>query len=735
MTTLSTDTKQFEQDLAKLLSSTVDVSLRDGDQALYATAWKKDDLVAVAKQYGVLAEMLVTEYEQERPIMETWGGTIPERSANLHGEHCSAFAEAYAEVMPYVTQRDLNRGAAGYALTTQPKDIRTKLVQGALDAGIGITRVFDCMGDPDNIKHTADAANKYKSKHPDAQVEVAVCYTGGETDKEIRVRDVQDYINEGIDLVKNCKADRLAFKDYGGFAPQEEMVAIVKGWREELGPDFPITVHSHGDRAEELAACLEAGGENTFVDTAMGKLSGTASHTNVMDLIKETLGKTYDLTSPDIAESPLAQQLGKIEQTINLYAGLYESKRANPSDAVQKALKTGLIAGGGTQATLNAAEGFYNEYKRLATKDGNETPATKDKFIIYAMEECAPQLWEAAGRFDTVTPGTKAMGDASFVMAAYALAGKPVQLSKLPFVKQMQPYKDIVMGRLGHNRGFDKGIGNTAMRDMFLVEDMLNTLKDSDFHGKKGLRDTLLQAANLSEDIIALTMDKDGNIRGNEDLNMANLKSTLTNELTFVPDALKAELLTHLDIGMIDMADGKDILSGAKAYAQERSREGIDEKTAHYDYLCLGDVDAKRLAIKQQQPEELHADNSLKLWFDANGTSPSHFSRSAQTIKKTLIPQNTDAAVAKSFWEHMEEKAKDARATFKPSEALPSWQEHMRSSARAPASPDKKPEKEHKVTTPLRPSEAAPVTSKFKTGGWGHAVSELGNSKQQDRAS
>lgn len=108
------------------------------------------------------------------------------------------------------------------------------------------------------------------------------------------------------------------------------------------------------------------------------------------------------------------------------------------------------------------------------------------QLLFERVLERAAELWEAGGRFNTVTPGAKIAADQALALTMVELQGVPEQGKLLPAYRPLDSFKmqefipqymNIVTGRFGHNQGMeDKGIGDSKLRDAFLLFQAMQTI-------------------------------------------------------------------------------------------------------------------------------------------------------------------------------------------------------------------------------------------------------------------
>ena len=150
-----------------------------------------------------------------------------------------------------------------------PDDIVEKFVEKSLENGIDIIRVFDALNDVRNLRSAVDACNKFKSRFPNAQCQIALSYTTSP------VHTVDYYVSLAKEVEK-MGADSLCIKDMAGVLLPKDAYELVSRLKKET--KLPIELHSHctgGICQMTYLKAIEAGVD--IIDTALSPLSGGTS--------------------------------------------------------------------------------------------------------------------------------------------------------------------------------------------------------------------------------------------------------------------------------------------------------------------------------------------------------------------------------------------------------------------------------------------------------------------------
>ncbi|MGB5990148.1 MAG: hypothetical protein WBG43_10450 [Marinifilaceae bacterium] len=232
-----------------------DLTLRDGQQSLFATRMPQEEI-----------ERLLPLYKKANfYAMEVWGGAVPDSVMRYLDEdpwyRLESIKEQIGDVS-YLTALSRGRNLFGYSPYPEAviKDFNTQSVK----SGLGIMRIFDCLNDINNMKSTI----KYV-KEAGGIADCAVCYTVDskfptkKADKEqLTIKNLPDQIFDIEYFVKMAKdlealgADIISLKDMAGLASPRKAAEIIRRFKKEL--KVPIDFHSHSTPGYGLASALVA---------------------------------------------------------------------------------------------------------------------------------------------------------------------------------------------------------------------------------------------------------------------------------------------------------------------------------------------------------------------------------------------------------------------------------------------------------------------------------------------
>jgi pyruvate/oxaloacetate carboxyltransferase len=232
-----------------------DLTLRDGQQSLFATRVPQHEIEKVLPFYK----------DANFYAMEVWGGAIPDSVMRYLNEDPWYRLESIKEVIGDVSHLTaLSRGRNLFGYSPYPETVIEGFNKRAVESGLGIMRIFDCLNDVNNMKSTI----KY-IKEAGGIADCAVCYTVDPkftTKQKIKaflkgkklpkkIFDV-DYFLDKAKQMEALGADMISVKDMAGLIPPSLSGKIIKRLKEEV--KIPIDFHTHCTPGYGLAAVLMA---------------------------------------------------------------------------------------------------------------------------------------------------------------------------------------------------------------------------------------------------------------------------------------------------------------------------------------------------------------------------------------------------------------------------------------------------------------------------------------------
>jgi pyruvate/oxaloacetate carboxyltransferase len=232
-----------------------DLTLRDGQQSLFATRMSQDQIERVLPYYKDAGFYAI----------EVWGGAVPDSIMRFLGEDPWYRLESIkGEIGDISKLTALSRGRNLFGYNPYPEDVIEGFNRNAVKSGIGIMRIFDCLNDVDNMASTI----KYV-KENGGMADCAVCYTVDPKFSAMqRVKALLkgkrlpsdvftiDYFVAKAKEMQALGADMITIKDMAGLITPTVASELVRRLKKEI--DLPIDFHTHCTPGYGLGAVLAA---------------------------------------------------------------------------------------------------------------------------------------------------------------------------------------------------------------------------------------------------------------------------------------------------------------------------------------------------------------------------------------------------------------------------------------------------------------------------------------------
>lgn len=249
-----------------------DVTLRDGQQSLFATRMTQEQV-----------ERVLPYYKDARfYAMEVWGGAVPDSIMRYLNENPWKRLESIREAVGDTSLLTaLSRGRNLFGYNPYPEEVIEGFNRNAIRSGIGIMRIFDALNDTDNVRSTI----KYV-KQNGGIADCALSYT---VDPKFSARQkfrswihfktlphdifTVDYFVGKAKEFEAMGADMISVKDMAGLIPPSTSGNLVRRLKEEV--NLPVDFHTHCTPGYGLASTLMAivNGAD-IVDTAILNFAG-----------------------------------------------------------------------------------------------------------------------------------------------------------------------------------------------------------------------------------------------------------------------------------------------------------------------------------------------------------------------------------------------------------------------------------------------------------------------------
>lgn len=249
-----------------------DVTLRDGQQSLFATRMTQQQVERVLPYYR----------EAGFYAMEVWGGAVPDSVMRyLNEDPWHRLESIKAAIGDASKLTALSRGRNLFGYNPYPEEVIEGFNRNAVKSGISIMRIFDALNDTDNIRSTV----KYV-KENGGLADCTVCFTvDPKFSRKDRIKAMLSgktlprkiftekyYIAKAKEL-EAMGADMITLKDMAGLVTPEQSAAIISALKREI--KVPIDFHTHCTPGYGLAATLTAIVNGVdIVDTAIWNFAG-----------------------------------------------------------------------------------------------------------------------------------------------------------------------------------------------------------------------------------------------------------------------------------------------------------------------------------------------------------------------------------------------------------------------------------------------------------------------------
>ena len=509
----TTETAATSTDINTLILEAIshcrDTSLRDGVQSWDANRWRLPHLLPVAYTINDLAKTVAEQGGHFNPV-EAWGGGQVMQPAKFLQEDPFYNLAQLHEAMPDVRIQALHRGPQGFGFAPTSYEVLKETLRQSAHLGLDTIRDFDMMNDPNNLTISNKIVKDLAAEGVTLNKEGAISYINEPADPndfKHRAMTFGEYADLALEMAKQGDT-AIAIKNYSG-AGNEDMVPLIETIRAKLDAarlegsldhDVAVNLHTHGNKPELLYDALKAGA--SIVDVGIGELSGGPAHTDMRSFIYTYLEKNgvdVKASETEINAHPVIQSIMHVEKAIDaeldkqVTAKGASLKESRPPELSQEKIDEYHMAAGAlsdlwTQILTQSQNNQYHVGKMHLVPQMNEQPAA-EQIYDYTLHR-AKDLWEMAGRPNTVTPGAKIISEMATKLTMQEFMELPEKLDHLPKDNMRavedfplsafsEDYLNIVKGRFGTNRGLQtegKEVGNRTFRDAALMGEALEIL-------------------------------------------------------------------------------------------------------------------------------------------------------------------------------------------------------------------------------------------------------------------
>ena len=226
-----------------------DLTLRDGQQSLFATRMKQENVDKLLPLYR----------EAKFYIMEVWGGAVPDSVMRYLGESPWDRLRSCSKEMKGISLLSaLSRGRNLFGYVPYPDSVLEGFYKKAIENGLNVMRIFDALNDLDNIKSSIKMINELNGINGNVAIaDTAVCYTVDPkgTPEEEKVFTDDYFINKAVEMEK-LGAKMVTLKDMAGLVNPSRIFTLMPKLKKALS--VPVDFHTHCTPGYGLASVLTA---------------------------------------------------------------------------------------------------------------------------------------------------------------------------------------------------------------------------------------------------------------------------------------------------------------------------------------------------------------------------------------------------------------------------------------------------------------------------------------------
>ncbi len=254
-----------------------DTTFRDGQQSIFATRMRTDDMANIAAKMNQVGFYSV----------EVWGGATFDVATRFLNEDPWDRPRILKKIMPDTPLQMLLRGQSLVGYRHYADDVVNAFVHHAAEVGIDIFRVFDALNDERNLEACVKAI-KEAGKH----AQLAICYSLTERKMGGPVYNI-DYYVEKARILQDMGADSICIKDMAGLLSPDDAYTLVKTLKQLL--NVPLQLHTHytsGMASMTYLKAIEAGID--IIDTALAPFALRSSQPAIEPIIVALQGTARD---------------------------------------------------------------------------------------------------------------------------------------------------------------------------------------------------------------------------------------------------------------------------------------------------------------------------------------------------------------------------------------------------------------------------------------------------------
>lgn len=241
-----------------------DLTLRDGQQSLFATRMKQENIDKLLPLYR----------DAKFYIMEVWGGAVPDSVMRYLGESPWDRLRTCSKAMKGISLLSaLSRGRNLFGYVPYPNYVLEGFYKEAIKNGLNVMRIFDALNDIDNIRDSVKMINDLGGIS-----DTAVCYTvdpkpapaeepkkkglfsklfGGSKEAETpEMIFTDEYFVNLAQKMEALGAKMVTLKDMAGLVNPARIFTLMPKLKQAL--KVPVDFHTHCTPGYGLASVLTA---------------------------------------------------------------------------------------------------------------------------------------------------------------------------------------------------------------------------------------------------------------------------------------------------------------------------------------------------------------------------------------------------------------------------------------------------------------------------------------------
>jgi len=299
----------------------------------------------------------------------------------------------------------LERGLNGIRMSPVSADIRRLMFIVKKKQGTDISRSFDGLNNPENLKNSFQFA---KEGGMIAQGALSLTFSPVHT---------VDYYIQLADKYIDLGAEEICIKDMAGIGRPVSVGKIVAGIKSRH-PDVLVQYHGHSTPGLSVASSLEAARNGAdIIDVGMSPLSWGTGHADVLTI--HAMLKDAGFSIPDVNMNAYMEVRALTQEFMDDFLGYY----INPMNRKLNSLLIGPGLPGGMMGSLMAdLEKNLRSLNKWLAK--NNKPAMTQEQLLMKLFEEVEYVWPRLGYPPLVTPFSQYVKNVSLMNAVQLIKGK-----------------------------------------------------------------------------------------------------------------------------------------------------------------------------------------------------------------------------------------------------------------------------------------------------------------------